>query len=191
VSAPLLADARAALAADPDGHLARPLRQAILRALGDGDDGRARRARLARATAEHVLPLWQAERPGDDDPQRALEMITGVLAGEIGEADARAAAGTLWAHVDNLVMTAGEEPGLHAGYAASKALMAAIGDEPLDPPGAALEDQGRDPRRLDTAFIAAGAVAAGPPWKAGSDATARRDFWSWWIDLAAQPHAGG
>jgi hypothetical protein len=182
-----IATARADVAGREDGQLVRGRRHAILRALGDGTDGRARRARLARRTVEHVLPLWEAERPGDRDPERALALVDPVLEGAADEEDVVRVAGELWSHVDNLVVTAGREPPLHVGYAASRALTAALRDEPLDPPAAdpRATDQGRDPRRLDTAFIAAGAVAGGPPWKLGTDAQARRHFWTWWLDQAA------
>ena len=135
------------LNARDDGQLIRGRRHAVLRALGDGDAGRARRARLARDTVEHVLPRWQAVRPGDHDPQKLLAQIDGVLDGTVDAADASRAAGTLWAHADNLILTTGPEPPLLVGYAASKALTAALRDEPLDPPDAdpELTDFGRDP----------------------------------------------
>jgi Immunity protein Imm5 len=188
-----IATARADLAERADGQLVRGLRHAILRALGDGPEGRARRARLARRTVEHVLPLWEDERPGDHDPERALALIDAVLDGGADEAEVARVAGELWAHVDNLVVTAGREAPLHVGYAASRALSAALRDEPLDSPGGDPQatDQGRDPRRLDTAFMASGAVAGGPPWKPGTDAQARHAFWTWWLDqAAAAPNQG-
>jgi hypothetical protein len=93
----------------------------------------------------------------------------------------------LWAHVDNLIATIGPEAPLHAGYAASKALRAALRDERLDPPDADPDrtDFGQDPRLLDTAFIASTAAAGGVPWKDAGDAERRRRFWSWWLDRAA------
>jgi hypothetical protein len=182
-----IATARADLEGRSDGQLLRGRRQAILRALGDGDQGRARRARLAGRTAERVLGLWEDERPGDREPTRAISLIEPVLTGTADATDATRVAGELWAHVDNLILTAGREAPLHAGYAASRALMAALRDEPLDAPGGdpQASDQGRDPRRLDTAFIASGAVAGGPPWQPGTDPDARRAFWTWWLDQAA------
>jgi Immunity protein Imm5 len=180
--------ARRDLNARADGQLIRGRRHAVLRALGGGETGRVRRARLAGDTVRHVLPLWQAVRPGDQDPAKLLEELEPVLAGKLDPTDVQRAAGMLWAHTDNLIVTTGPEAPMHVGYAASKALQAALRDEPLDPPDTDPDqtDFGRDPRRLDTAFIAAGAVAGGAPWDDGSDPEQRRQFWTWWLDRAAQ-----
>jgi hypothetical protein len=179
--------ARADVHRRADGQLIRGRRQAILRALGDADAGRAARARLAHTTVTHVLPLWLSQRPGDDGPQKALALIDGALDGSIDEQQVRAAAGDLWAHTDNLIVTTGPEPPLHVGYAASRALMTAARDEPFDPPDAdpARTDQGRAPNRLDTAYLASTAAAEGAPGVSGDDAGRRREFWEWWLDQAA------
>jgi hypothetical protein len=178
--------ARRDLSAREDGQLIRGRRQAVLRALGDGETGRARRARLARQTVEHVLPEWRAARPGDPDPEKLLEQIEGVLDGTVDAAEVNRAAGQLWAHVDNLILTTGPVAPLLVGYAASRALTSALRDEPLDPPDADPDrtDFGRDPRRLDTAFIAATAAAGGTPWDDAGDPEHRRRFWTWWLDHA-------
>jgi Immunity protein Imm5 len=182
-----LAAARASLEASADGELARGRRHAVLRALGDGGEGRGRRARLAREAAEQVLPLWRAERPGDRDPEQALALIDGVLEGSVDEATARRVAGRLWAHVDNLLLTAGLPAPLMVGHVASRALLSALLDEPLDPPDGdpAQTDDDTDPRRLDTAYLAAVAAAGGAPWEPDSDVERRRAFWRWWLDRAA------
>jgi immunity protein Imm5 of predicted polymorphic toxin system len=186
-----IADARQDLGDRTDGQLIRARRHAVLRALGDGRPGRERRARLARDTVKHVLPEWHAVRPSDSDPERVLAQIEPVLAGEVDAAEVQRAAGLLWAHVDNLIATIGPEAPLHAGYAASKALRAALRDEPLDAPDADPDrtDFGQDPRMLDTAFVASTAAAGGVPWKEAGDPEQRRRFWSWWLNRAAK--AGG
>jgi hypothetical protein len=179
--------ARSDLESRADGQLIRGRRQAVLHALGDGDYGRAARARLARDAVRHVLPLWEAQRPGDGDPERLLDMVEPVLAGSVDEAEVREAAGKLWGHVDNMVVTLGPEFPFHVGYAASKALLAAMFDEPLDATDANPDrtDAGRDPRQLDTAFIASTAAADGSPWIPDSDPVRRRTFWEWWLGAAA------
>jgi hypothetical protein len=179
--------ARADVAARADGQLVRGLRHAVLRTLGSGDEGRARRARLARDTVERVLPAWRREFPDDDGPQRALALIDGVLAGSVGETEAQRVVGELWGEVDDVIADGGETPGVHVGYAASKALLAALYDEPLDPPGTdpGRGDEGLDPRSFDTAFAASVVPAGGTPWMGGTDTAARRAFWQWWLDRAA------
>lgn len=176
------------LGARKDGQLIRGLRQPVLQALGDGERGRVRRTRLAKDAVLYVLPLWQTARPGDRDPDRVLAEIEPALAGALDAENIQREAGMLWAHTDNLILTTGPEAPLHVGYAASKALMAALRDEPLDPPDADPErtDFGRDPRRLDTAFIASGAAAGGAPWDEASDPERRRQFWTWWLDRARE-----
>lgn len=180
--------ARRDLADRTDGQLIRGRRHAVLRALGGGEPGRATRARLARDTVEHVLPQWHAVRPGDRDPEEVLAQIEPVLAGELDATDVQRAAGLLWAHADNLIVTTGPEAPLHVGYAASKALRAALRDEPLDPPDTDPDqtDFGQDPRLLDSAFIASIAAAGGAPWNDAGDPEQRRRFWSWWLDRAAE-----
>jgi hypothetical protein len=46
----------------------------------------------AGACAGHVLPLFEASRPGDDRPRRAIEQTTAWVRGEITMTQARAAA---------------------------------------------------------------------------------------------------
>jgi hypothetical protein len=185
--------ARRDLGGRDDGQLLRARRHAVLRALGEGDRGRGARARLARDTVEHVMPLWRDARPGDHDPERLLGLIEPALAGLVDPDEAQRALGLLWAHVDNLIATTGPEPPLHVGYAASRALRAALRDERLDPPDAdpALTDVGQDPRLLDTAYIASIAAAGGAPRDGHGDAEKRRAFWSWWLERAAKAEAGG
>ncbi len=180
-----LTAARDALAGDPRGDLPRSSRHSVLRALGDGDEGRARRARLARAAAEHVLPMWQRERPGDDLPERALGLIEEVLDGTVDRATTLRVVGELQGNVDNLMLLAGLPGNLYAGYVASRAVMVALNDEPLDPPSSTLGDHDRDFLAFDTAQDAASAAAGGPPSDPGSDADARRRFWEWWLQRAA------
>jgi hypothetical protein len=180
-------EARAALAAREDGVLERPQRHAVLRALGVGDAGRAARARLARESVERVLPLWHEVRPGDAAPGEALALIDRVLTGAGGRSDVIRVAGDLWAEVDDAV-AADDLPGLTVGYAASKALLAALDDEPLDPPemDPPPTDDDVDFRRDDTAMFSASAAAGGAPWEPESDAGRRRAFWQWWLDRAAE-----
>ncbi len=56
-----------------------------------GDDHRAL-ALWAADCAEHVLPYFEARRPGDDRPRRALESARAWARGEIRSGAARAAA---------------------------------------------------------------------------------------------------
>jgi hypothetical protein len=70
--------------------------------------------------AEHVLPLFEQERPGDERPRRAIELGRGWARGEVRMMDARASAGHANAAARDLSGAA-----RYAAYAAAQA--AAVG----------------------------------------------------------------
>jgi hypothetical protein len=57
------------------------------------DDQHRLLAQWAAECAEHVLPLFEAERPRDARPRRALERVRAWTRGEASMTEARAAAG--------------------------------------------------------------------------------------------------
>ena len=57
------------------------------------DDDHQRLAIWAADCAEHVLPIFEQARPGDDRPRRAIELGRAWARGEIPWAGARTAAG--------------------------------------------------------------------------------------------------
>ena len=57
------------------------------------DDDHRLLALWAADCAEHVLPLFERERPADERPRRALEQCRGWTRGEVRMMDARAGAG--------------------------------------------------------------------------------------------------
>jgi hypothetical protein len=57
----------------------------------------------AAACAEHVLPMFEAARPGDDRPRGAIEMARRWAAGDISWWDARSAGGHANAAARDLV----------------------------------------------------------------------------------------
>ncbi len=57
------------------------------------DDDHHRLAIWAAACAEHVLPCFEAVRPGDDRPRRAIEAARAWARGELTMTEARAAGG--------------------------------------------------------------------------------------------------
>jgi len=73
-------------------------------------------AEWAAQCAEHVLPLFEAARPRDPRPRRALEQIRAWIRGEITMTQARAAAGHANAAARDLSGAA-----RHAAYAAAQA----------------------------------------------------------------------
>jgi hypothetical protein len=84
------------------------------------DDDHRLLARWAADCAEHVLPLFEAARPDDDRPRRAIELGRAWARGEVPWAEARTAAGHANAAARDLRGAA-----RHAAYAAGQA--AAVG----------------------------------------------------------------
>ena len=66
--------------------------------------------------AEHVLPLFQRERPDDDRPRHALDLVRAWTRGEVSMMESRAAAGHVNAAARDLRGAA-----RHAAYAAAQA----------------------------------------------------------------------
>jgi hypothetical protein len=175
-----------------NGDLPLAVREAVWTALGPrgGETGRPgpgweRRAQLAIATCEHVLPLWEQDRPGDQEPHDVLALARTALH-DAGEADhARAQAGRLWARTDNITQLAGDPARAMVGYACAKAVNVALYDEEFGS-GDSDGDRDRDAARVDTAFMAAAASSGGLPEQTFTDAEARRKFWRWWLGAARE-----
>ncbi|HTO99907.1 MAG TPA: hypothetical protein VMJ64_00930 [Anaerolineales bacterium] len=74
----------------------------------------------AAACAEHVLPLFESERPSDPRPRHAIEQARAWASGEISMSQARAAGGHAMAAARDLRGTA-----RHAAYAAGQAAVVA------------------------------------------------------------------
>jgi hypothetical protein len=172
------------------GDLPLAAREAVWTALGPrgGESGRPgpgweRRAQLAIATCEHVLPLWEGDRPGDHEPRDVLGLARAALH-DAGAADhARAQAGRLWARTDNITQLAGDPARAMVGYACAKAVNVALYDEEFGSDDGD-DDRGRDAARVDTAFMAAAASSGGLPEQTFTDTEARREFWRWWLGTA-------
>jgi hypothetical protein len=80
------------------------------------DDDHHRLALWAATCAEHVLPLFEVERPEDDRPRRAIAHARAWARGEVSWWDARSAGGHANAAARDLQGAA-----RHAAYAAGQA----------------------------------------------------------------------
>jgi hypothetical protein len=74
----------------------------------------------AAGCAEHVLPLFEAARPADPRPRRALEQVRRWARGEVRMSESRAAGGHAMAAARTL-----DGPARHAGFAAGQAAVVA------------------------------------------------------------------
>jgi len=133
--------------------------------LGDGDHHRL--ALWAADCAEHVLHHFEAARPGDDRPRRAIEMGRAWARGEVTWWDARTAGGHANAAARDLRGAA-----RHAAYAAGQA--AAVGHVAAHELGAA-------------AYAVRAARAAAP--EAESAEAGRREC-RWLCPCTTEPNGG-
>jgi hypothetical protein len=74
--------------------------------------------------AEHVLGLFEAHRPLDDRPRRAIETARAWAAGEVSVGDARSAASAAHAAARDAADVAAREAARAAGHAVATAHMA-------------------------------------------------------------------
>jgi hypothetical protein len=84
------------------------------------DDDHHLLALWAAACAEHALPMFEAARPGDARPRRAVDQIRAWAHGEIRMSDSRAAGGHAMAAARDLTGSA-----RHAAFAAGQAAVVA------------------------------------------------------------------
>lgn len=172
-------------------HALRPIhRQSIYSHLGPTDTptGHRTRARLALLAAQHVLPIWQRERPEDNRAKRILGLAEDVLHNTADTVATREEVEAEWRWLTD------DHGGRYeklssAAYSAYGAIVQAA--------FAALEGDTWDHYRFeddetdadidiwssDVAKWAVNAVA-GPVWKPDSDAAKRLEFWTWWLNQA-------
>jgi hypothetical protein len=81
-----------------------------------GDSDHRLLAEWAAECTEHVLPLFEAVRPADDRPRRAIELLRAWIRGEVRMTDSRSAAG----HANAAARDLSGAPRL-AAYAAGQA----------------------------------------------------------------------
>jgi hypothetical protein len=186
-----LAHAREVLAARDDGELPLPERQAIRERFGpyepvDGEHappGLRRRVRLAELAARKVLPLWYADRPDDDEPERLLALAYDVLDRRVDPAEARREAHRFLNRMQELEDLS--DTGASAAEAARNVVRTAYQGDYSD---RADEDseEAIAPTEWDPTFMAALAAAGYPD----ESVEQRRAYWEWYLDEAV-PEAWG
>jgi len=180
----------------PEHDLPLGYRHAIYAKLGPrlevsrNNAGHKRRTVLAFLTVQHVLPLWEKARPHDDTPHQILAKVEQVMSSwEAGSLDLQSVqreAGEFWTYMDNVALESSGKDVVEVGYAAVEALHTAVADEEFDPSAIDynLTDEDVDAYEHDAAFAATVNYAGGATWEPDSDATKRREFWSWWLTSA-------
>ena len=164
-----------------DGELPLPERQAIRERFGpyepvDGPHappGLRRRVRLAELAARKVLPLWYADRPDDDEPERLLALAYDVLERRVDRDEARREAHRFLNRMQELDDLS--DAGASAAEAARNVVRTACDGDHSDHAGDESEPSGWDPT-----FMAALAAAGYPD----ESVEQRRAFWEWYLDEA-------
>jgi hypothetical protein len=144
--------------------------------------------RLAIATAQFVLPVWQQAWPTDDFPSRVLNTAESLLSGTFSRVQATVIAEEGWEKLEQLGYSFGNiavHRALYAGNAAVEALFAVLDRPPFNQAdiGESDTDADLDPWSSDTALWAVTAYSGGT-WEASADLSKRQEFWSWWLKKA-------
>src|ERR1019366_29473 len=179
-----------ALKANDNGELALPLRKRLWSAMGprEADGARAilgpglqRRTTLAILTVRHVLPIWETAFPTNHKPEWMLAVAQEYLDQLTDFQTVRGLNNLFWSELDCLGSVA-----VAVGYAAAQSVTTALSDERFDP--AALDtvvsDQDLDPYQWDASFYASVAYAGSAPWEEKPHTNRRREFWTWFLEVA-------
>jgi hypothetical protein len=186
---PQLAHAREVLDQRADGELPLPERQAIRERFGpyepvDGahaPPGLRRRVRLAELAARKVLPLWYADRPDDDEPERLLELAYDVLDRRVDPEEARREAHRFLNRMQELDDLS--DTGASAAEAARNVVRTAYSGDYSDRADEESEEA-IEPSEWDPTFMASLAAAGYPD----ASVEKRRAYWEWYLE-AAVPEA--
>jgi Immunity protein Imm5 len=179
-----IAEAERALEQRPDGHLPLPLRRRVRAAMGSHEH----RLRLARRTAERVLPRWRAERPGDERPDELIALAERVRAGEADREEAVHTAHNFMNDVYALLDEEVSEPAVNAAMAAERLIAAARWDDDAERLDETDDDDDSDGYDWETAFYASLVDAPSLPKEGVAEhVEPRRAFWRWYLDQAARP----
>jgi immunity protein Imm5 of predicted polymorphic toxin system len=180
-----LAHARAVLDARDDGELPLPERQAIRERLGPFEPvdaqhapaGLRRRVKRAELAARRVLPLWYADRPDDDEPERLLALAHDVLDRRVERDEARREAHRFLNRMQELEDLS--DNGASAAEAARNVVRTAYdgdySDRTTEPSEETIE-----PSEWDPTFMASLAAAGYPD----ESVDKRRAYWEWYLDEA-------
>jgi Immunity protein Imm5 len=180
-----VADAHVALEANPDGHLPLPARRRIWAAWGFDEVGWRHTYALARLIALHVLPYWEARRPGDDRPREALALAESVAAGEVDRAEALLASARIANQLGEQFGEALDEPTYNAAMAARGTIREATGPDSPEILEEIDDDEDMDADTWGTDFYASMVEAPSlPKMQVAEHVEPRRAFWRWYLDEA-------
>lgn len=181
-----IAAARADLAGNSEGALSLGHRTVIWRdlaALAEPRTGYERRVRLNEACVRHVLDRWEERFPGDPGVEQMLDIATQRVAGTIEDEAAGDARDRFYVEVVENRKYPGDASAMFVGLAAANTVMEARIEDNEDAIPEAEDDEQLDPEAYDVSYMCASAAARGLNGRP-ADVSARRAFWTWYLDTA-------
>ena len=183
---------RAGLAASDKAILSLATRKQIWRAMLDPQDDEAsyrRRIELQVACVRRVQHLWDRAFPGDGRVEEMLTLARGLVGQQVDARQAERQAESFFVHVNNEVddFNAVTQPAFFVADAASKTVISACYRNPdYDTAGDDTDDDELLPDSLETSCCCASAASNALNWQPieKTDVSARRAFWTWYLDVA-------
>ena len=183
---------RAELAASDKAILSLATRTRIWRAMLDPQDNEAtciRRTKLKMACVRHVLHLWDRAFPGDSRVEEMLTLVQELIDRQADERQAERRAKSFLVRVLDEVddFNAVTEPATFVADAASSMVVSACSHNPhYDTVDDAADDDELLPDSLESSYSCASAASNALNWVSieDTDVSARRAFWTWYLDVA-------
>lgn len=194
-----LIQARAVLDAEPRGILPLASRVCVWEAMIDPGDDEASygyRIRLKLACVNHVRAIWDSVFPEDRGLDDMLSLASALVEGGVdsrsAEVDAQRFFKTLVFETD---FTEETEPAIMLAQAASNAVISAAYRNPdFDVADEVGDDDDLGPESFETSYLCASAVARAMNWQVDQETqdgiSARREFWTWYLDDAVKSSCG-
>ena len=183
---------RAELAASDKAILSLATRTRIWRAMLDPQDHEAsyrHRIELQVACVRHVQHFWDSAFPGDNRVEEMLTLAQELIDQQVDSDRAERLANSFLVHVFDEVNDFNDvyQPAVFVADAASHMVISACSRNPYyDTASSATDDDELLPDALETSYSCSGASSNSLNWVSieETDVSARRAFWTWYLDEA-------
>ena len=187
-----IAAGRAELAASSKAILSLATRTRIWRAMLDPQDHEAsyrHRIELKVACVRHVQHFWDSAFPGDNRVEEMLTLAQELIDQQVDSDRAERLANSFLVHVFDEVNDFNDvyQPAVFVADAASHMVISACSRNPYyDTASSATDDDELLPDALETSYSCSGASSNSLNWVSieETDVSARRAFWTWYLDEA-------
>jgi len=183
---------RAELAASSKAILSLATRTRIWRVMLDPQDHEAsyrHRIELQVACVRHVQHFWDSAFPGDNRVEEMLTLAQELIDQQVDSDRAERLANSFLVHVFDEVNDFNDvyQPAVFVADAASHMVISACSRNPYyDTASSATDDDELLPDALETSYSCSGASSNSLNWVSieETDVSARRAFWTWYLDEA-------